>query len=79
MAKKVEMIPDDSFRDNGLTRINPTTKFVIEHETGLILFIFKDKEKDQMIRRLLDDKIVNSLSDLKYNAYNDILIINKNS
>lgn len=75
MAKKAEMIPDDSFVDNGLTRIHPDTRFVIEHKTGLIMFIYKKDDQNAMIQQLLDHKLVESVDQLKYNSYHDILVM----
>lgn len=73
--KPLNLEKDPDFFDNSLTRIHPDTKFVIENKTGLIMFIFKKQERNEMIQQLLDHKIVPDLDHLKANAYDDILVM----
>lgn len=76
MGKKVNMMEDLSFmdyEDPKLTRIDKTTKFVIENSSGQVKFIFRKKKENDIIKALIKKGI--PLSQLRKNKYGDILIM----
>lgn len=75
--KKIVIPEDPDIRDfrSDLTRIDPTTKFVIEHKTGRVRFIFKKAGRNGVIKHLLHHKFIDGIHQLRENAYNDLIIM----
>lgn len=61
--------------DPKLTRVDPTTKFVIIHSTGRVLYIFKKAGTSGVIKRLLADHHIENIGQLRYNQYKDLIIL----
>lgn len=70
--EKVGLIEYDN---PNLTRISPDTAFVINHKSGRVRYIFRKKSESKMISQLIENKIINEVSQLRRNRYGDLLIM----